>query len=253
MKPGSGEGIVIAAPDAVVRSLASLLEAIGQPAILAGGWAVRCRLRMARVEARPTEDLDVVLTRDLRPAREALADIDAVQADPDHPCRLIGLPLVVDLLAASDGTAVGVPDDLVTDPDGLHLLVPPFASTLVAAVDLVTLSATDASVVALLPRAGALFAAKVGNIALDEREATKRATDGEDALRLLTAFGAVGVVDDLRVASPRARARLVSLLDQIGSGGLLAQGRVAGYVPDARLIDAAVLAVRQMLAAADAP
>lgn len=250
MRPGSGADIVIAAPDVVVRCLSSLLDAIGQPVILAGGWAVRCRLRMARVEGRPTEDLDIFLSHDLRPAREALAGIDAVQADPVHPCRLIGLPLVVDLLAARDEAAVagtGPPDELITDPDGLQMLVPPFARTLVSSVDEVTLAAREESVRVILPRAGALFAAKVGNLALDEREPGKRATDAEDALRLLAAFGAVAVVDDLQGINAQGRGRLASLLDQIGAGGLLAQARMAGYHPDPRLVEAAVEAVHQML------
>src|SRR5439155_15108470 len=82
--------VVIAAPAPVVATLAALIDALGAPVTVVGGWAVTCRLRMARSQARPTEDLDVLLGLAARPARIALEAVAAVQDDPAHPCRLSG-------------------------------------------------------------------------------------------------------------------------------------------------------------------
>ncbi len=83
--------ISIAAPDAVVGSLRAVVDALPGGVVLVGGWVVRCRLRMARAAVRPTEDLDLLLRGDARPARDSLAAVDAIQSDPDHPCRLEGI------------------------------------------------------------------------------------------------------------------------------------------------------------------
>src|SRR5207245_1664023 len=55
--------VVIAVPAPVVATLAALVDALGAPVTVVGGWAVTCRLRMARSQVRPTEDLDVLLGR----------------------------------------------------------------------------------------------------------------------------------------------------------------------------------------------
>ena len=62
--------------------------------------------------------------------------------------------------------------------------------------------------VVLLPIAGALLAAKVANIALGFRTPDKRASDGEDIVRLIEAFGSLALLADLEVATPEERTDL---------------------------------------------
>lgn len=206
--------ISIVAPDAVVASLRTVVDALPGGVVLVGGWAVRCRLRMARAAVRATEDLDVLLGGDARPARDALAAVDAIQKDPGHPCRLEGLPLLVDLLADDlpNGVDVARPgrvDERIEDPDGLVLLVPPFGKLLARSAEWVRLaSEADADgCMVRLPSAGALFAGKVANIALDFRPPDKRASDGEDVVRLIEAFGALALLSDLGDATARGAGR----------------------------------------------
>lgn len=171
---------IIVVADSVVASLVTLTSAVGTPVTLVGGWAVAARLRMARVQGRPTEDLDILLSASARPAAAALRAIKAVQDDETHPCRLTGLPLMVDLLADTTSHSV-VPagdDDLIVDEDGLRLLVPPMAGLLTRSSEQVFLESREAGsgrVSVNLPNAGALFAAKIANIALEFREPDKRA------------------------------------------------------------------------------
>lgn len=233
---------VIGVPGEVVETVAGLRSAVGA-VVLVGGWAVHCRLAMGRSRARPTSDLDVLLGSDSRPARAALEGVAAVQDDPSHPCRLSGLPLLVDLLAD------GPQDAVVVDEDGLSLLVPPFAGLLSRAWEEVVLDADGSRTESRLPLAGALFAAKVANLALELRPPDKRASDGEDAVRLLETFGALAVAKDLGAATPAEAARLRTLLGQVGAGGLSAQSRVSGYEPDAERLRLAVEAVLRRVAA----
>lgn len=226
--------ISIATPDAVVASLRIVVDALPGGVVLVGGWAVRCRLRMARAAVRPTEDLDLLLRGDARPARDALAAVDAIQADPEHPCRLEGLPLLVDLLADDlpdgvDGARPGRVDERIEDPDGLVLLVPPFGLLLARSAELVRLvSEADADgCMVRLPSAGALFAGKVANVALDFRTPEKRASDGEDVVRLIEAFGALALLADLEEANSEERADLHDHLVRLGAGGLAGQARAA--------------------------
>jgi len=224
----------------VVESLVAVTSALGVPVVLVGGWAVRCRLLMASSESRPTDDLDVLLRADARPARAALAAVHAVQSDPLHPCRLEGLPLLVDVLA--DDLPAGVPvarpgrvDERVVDPDGLNLLVPPFAELLArsaAPMRIVTTGDTIEAVV-LLPIAGALLAAKVANIALGFRTPDKRASDGEDIVRLIEAFGSLALLADLEVATPEERTDLRQHLVLLDAGGIGGQARAAKFDHDA--------------------
>ena len=135
-------------PAEVVQSLALVTEALQAPVVLIGGWAVRCRLLMARSASRPTDDLDILLVTTARPARAALEAVNAVQSDPSHPCRLDGLPLLVDVPADElpSGVAPGRPgrvDERIEDPDGLNLLVPPFGGLLARSAEPMRLLATD--------------------------------------------------------------------------------------------------------------
>lgn len=243
--------VSIVLPGDVVTSLVEITEAIGTPVVLVGGWAVRCRLQMARSEARPTDDLDVLLGVHARPARAALEAIGAVQSDPAHPCRLQGLPLLVDLLAddvpdAITPVAPGRRDLRVEDADGLQLLVPPFAELLVRTAEPVRLTAVDReeSCVILLPRAGGVMAAKVANIALEFRTPEKRASDGEDVVRLIDAFGSLALLADLEEATVDERTDLHHHLGQVGAGGIAGQARAAGHPHDRERLEAAV---RKML------
>lgn len=235
----------IVVPDEIVGTLATLDAALPATPVLVGGWAVRCRLQMAREQSRPTEDLDVVLTPRSRPARAALAAIDAVQQDPTHPCRLDGLPVLVDLLA--DDVPIGLPhpgsvDERITDPDGLNLLVPPFAALLTRTGELTRLTtvAGDATADVLLPRAGTILAAKVANVAMEFRPPAKRASDGEDVVRLLFAFGAPALLEDLRAADVAERDDLHHHLAALGGGGLSGQARAAGFDHERGRVVAAV-------------
>ena len=240
--------VVIAAPGRVVATLAALVGALSAPVTVVGGWAVTCRLRMARSQARPTEDLDVLLGLAARPARIAREAVAAVQGDPAHPCRLSGLPLLVDLLAEDQADALGAVE-MVEDPDGLRLLVPPFAVLLARAASPVRLAdpAGGAEVAVGLPSAGALFAAKVANLALEHRPPAKRASDGEDAMRLATSFGALALAADLAVATPDERARLARLLAAVGGSGLRAQAAASGFDVDVDRAEAVVDALLERL------
>jgi hypothetical protein len=237
----------IAVPGAVVATLDRLHQALPSPTVLVGGWAVRCRLQMARSQARPTDDVDVVLPASVRPARAALDAIEAVQADPQHPCRLKGLPLLVDLLAEDVPTGVatehpGRVDERVTDPDGLELLVPPFARLLTRTSEPVALTTADGTLAAdvRLPLAGALLAAKVANVAMDFRRPEKRASDGEDLARLLIAFGPLALLDDLGGADAAERADLRHHLTALGGGGISGQARANRFDHDEQRIADAV-------------
>jgi len=242
-------GIVIRVPEAVADTLARLTGAVGGHVVLVGGWAVQCRLRMARRDIRPTSDVDVILGPASRPARAALEAAAAVQDDPTHPCRVSGLPLLVDLLAEAPGEAVVATQESFSDPDGLRLLVPPFAGLLARATDTVRLEGETSAAEVRLPLAGALFAAKIANFGLELRPAEKMASDGEDAVRLVEAFGALAVAHDLRHARPDERGRLVAGLEQVGGSALAAQARVSGYDADAQrmsfVVDELVRALRR--------
>lgn len=232
--------IVVPAP--VVSTVAALTAAVGSDVVLAGGWAVACRLRMARTTTRPTEDVDIVLGPRARPARRALEAASVTQLDPRHPCRLVGLPLWVDLLGTDPTSDLpGGDGALVVDPDGLRLLTPPFADLLVRSAETVVLDdnkglRSDVR----LPRAGALLAAKVGNLALEDRAPDKRATDGEDIVRLFEAFGTLALLEDLAVAEARERTDLAHRLDVLGGSALVAQARAAGHRFDPARIEVAV-------------
>lgn len=232
----------VVVPNQVVSTIAAMAAALGEDIVLAGGWAIACRLRMARTTTRPTEDIDIVLGPASRPARRALEAASAAQDDPRHPCRLVGLPLWVDLLGTDPEAHVpGGDGALVTDPDGLRLLTPPFADLLVRSAEPVVLD-DDAGTRAIirLPRAGALVAAKVGNLALEDRAREKRATDGEDVVRLLEAFGTLALLEDLAVATPGERADLAQRLRVIGSSAITAQARAAGHHVEAERTRAGV-------------
>lgn len=223
--------VVIRVPEPVADTLARLTAAVGE-VVLVGGWAVQCRLKMARREIRPTADVDVILGPESRPARAALEAASAIQDDPTHPCRISGLPLLVDLLAEGPADAVVATDESLTDADGLRLLVPPFAGLLARTTETLRLEGETSEAEVGLPLAGALFAAKVANFGLELRPAEKVASDGEDAVRLVEAFGALAVAHDLRHAEADERARLVARLEQVGGRALAAQARVSGYEAD---------------------
>ena len=72
------------------------------------------------------------------------------------------------------------------------------------------LLATDeaSETIVLFPKAGALLAAKVATVALEFRTAEKRASDGEDIVRLSEAFGSLAVLADLEHATPEERVDL---------------------------------------------
>jgi hypothetical protein len=222
---------VIAVPRVIVDILESLSRAVRSPVMLGGGWAVHCRLLMANARARPTEDIDVALGKDLRPARAALEAINAFQDDPKHRARLSGFPLIVDLLADDADEAMKLEPSLVKDADGLQMMVPPFADLLAIDADLVTLYADEATTEVLLPRAGAMFASKLGCLYLEFREPEKKASDGLDALALLEAYGPAEIAKDLEHAPAERRRFLAERLETVGFSGLAAQARVAGGDP----------------------
>lgn len=238
--------VAIVVPDVVVATLIDITKAIGVEVVLVGGWAVRCRLQMAKSQARPTDDLDVLLGAHARPARTTLEAIGAVQSDPSHPCRLEGLPLLVDLLADDlpEGAATGPGrrDDRVEDPDGLRLLVPPFAGLLVRTAEPVRLLAgdDDQDCVVRLPRAGSLVAAKIANITLEFRDSDKRASDGEDVVRLIDAFGSLALLADLEAGTVQERGDLLRQLEQVGAGGIAGQARAAKHPHDRDRLEIAV-------------
>ena len=187
-----------------------------------------------------------------RPTPSALLSIGAIQDDPKHPCRVSGLPLLVDLLAdrvAEGGVSPrpGRADGDLIDADGLHLLVPPFGALLARASEEVVLTTAQGSVedvTVRLPLAGALFAGKVGSLALEQRAPEKRASDGEDAVRLVEAFGSLALIRDLEHAIDAERTDLRSLLDAVRGSGLVAQAKVSGHVVEPQRIEEAC---RQLL------
>lgn len=221
---------------AVLSTLSQLREALGHPVILVGGRAVQCRLRLARHDTRVTIDIDVMVASELRPARAALATISASQSDPEHPCRLLGAGLDVDLLANDRDEAQRRDPGQIVDDDGLVLLVPPFADALVCDPELFTLAAGAGRVDVWLPRAGALFASKAANLFLEDRPPAKRASDGHDALSLLDAFGPLALAHDLRLLPAERRRLLAELVQEVGYGGFAAQARLSGAAfPDAQV------------------
>jgi hypothetical protein len=222
---------VIAVPRVIVDVLESLSRAVGSPVMLAGGWAVHCRLMLASARARPTEDIDVALRKDMRPAKEALAAINAIQDDPIHPARLSGFPLIVDLLADDLDEALRLEPSLVKDADGLQMMVPPFADLLALNAEHVELHAEGATTEVLLPRSGSMFASKLGCLYLEFREAPKKASDALDALALLEAYGPSAIAADIEAAPQERRAFIAERLDSVGFSGLAAQARVAGGDP----------------------
>ena len=235
---------MIGVPEEVVDTV-TRLRGVVTDIVMVGGWAVHCRLAMGRSRSRPTSDLDVILGPDSRPARAALEAIAAVQDDPGHPCRVSGLPLLVDLLSAEGDAA----REVVVDEDGLALLIPPFASLLERTAESIVLEAGGARTDCSLPTAGALLAAKVGNLALEHRTPDKRASDGEDAVRLLETFGALALAADLAAATPAESGLLARVLGQVGASGLEAQARASGYRPDPGRAPAAVAALLARLPA----
>ncbi len=242
-------------PTIVAETLGSLNRALGQQVMLVGGWAVHCRLVLADRRTRPTEDVDVVLGRELRPARAALKAINAVQDDPRHVARLSGLPLLVDLLADDVEEALRLEPGVLYDEDGLALMVPPFADLLAPRAEHVDLISGESTVDVLLPSAGALFACKVGNLYLEFRQPAKWASDGLDALALLEAYGPAHISEDLSSAPMERRSFLADRLENVGFGGLAAQSRVAGgdpYPEGAIAVPALVLLLRTEPAVAGA-
>lgn len=223
--------VVVLVPDAVAAVLRRLDEALTGRVILAGGWGVHCLLAIAGRSARPTEDVDVALSRGLRPARAALEAINALQDDPSHAARLAGLPLLVDLLADDAEEAIKVEPGLVEDPDGLSLMVPPFADLFAAGARLVLLKGRSDGAEVLLPRAGALFASKLGGLYLESRAPEKRASDAADALSILEAYGPYSLAADLVDAPTSRRKRVADWLENVGYSALAAQARLAGAVP----------------------
>jgi hypothetical protein len=205
---------IVAVPAPLPEVLDRLASALGGPVVVVGGWAVHCRLRMGRSDTRPTEDLDVIVGWHLRPAAAALGALHAVQDDPEHPCRLTGLPLLVDLLADDDPPVVAAyqPDRLVEDADGLRLLKPLQGGLLTRTAEPALLADPDGRTAeVLLPRAGPLFAAKMANLTLEGR-GPKLESDGEDVAMLIRVFGAAAVLDDLNSAtSDEANALLGAL------------------------------------------
>lgn len=83
----------------------------------------------------------------------------------------------------------------------------------------------------------------MANVALEYRDPAKRASDGEDAVRLLEAFGALAIAQDLRDATSDESADLAAQLSQIGASGLAAQSRLSGYDADRERLAAAVQAL----------
>lgn len=249
---------VIVVSDEVVATLARLATALPSDPGLVGGWAVACRLRMARSDNRTTGDVDALLAEvDVR-TTEALQAIGVVQDDPTHSCRITGpgLSVVVDLLTQPPLPIVGrgVPlsssgGEVVTVGD-LNLLIPPFAALMARTAVTVQLegAATAERVRVGLPAAGAIFAGKVANVALDHRLPPKRGADGEDAVRLAATFGALALLDDVSSATAEERAHLARLLDAIGASGLSAQARVVGHHHDegrvAAVVDDVLAALR---------
>lgn len=221
---------VIVVPQTVAATLLRLRDAIGKPFLLLGGWAVHSRLVLANRRVRPTEDIDIGLHRDLRPARAALEAIDAIQDDPRHTARLSGLPVMVDLLADDPEEAVKSEPGLIRDPDGLNLMVPPFADLLALGVELIELHGADSKVTIMLPTAGSLFASKIGCLHLEFRLPEKKASDGLDALALLEAYGPSNLDRDLAQALRSRRALLAERLENVGYSGLAAQARAAGGI-----------------------
>jgi hypothetical protein len=148
--------------------------------VLVGGWAVHCRLRMGRQAARMTVDLDVLIGGHLRPARQRLDAIHAVQSDPKHSCRLEGLGIDVDLLTGDDPPVLRGHETsrVVEDPDRLRLLKPPQGQLLARLVDPVRVADDTATADALLPRAAPLLAVKLANLTL----APARGTPSSDSL-----------------------------------------------------------------------
>lgn len=223
--------VVVVIPDAVAAVLRRLNEALTGNVILAGGWAVHCLLAIAGRNARPTEDVDVALSRGLRPAKAALEAINALQDDQSHAARLSGLPLVVDLLADDVEEAIKVEPGLVEDADGLRLMVPPFADLFATGARLVLLQGRSDSAEVLLPRAGALFASKLGGLYLELRAPAKRASDAADALSILEAYGPRSLAEDLADAPKPRRKRVADWLENVGYSALAAQARLGGAVP----------------------
>jgi len=215
---------VVSVPEPVIGSLGALSTIGLGPVLLVGGWAVTGRLRMAGSATRPTEDLDVLMGT-IAPSAAALRGIGVAQDDPAHPCRLVGLPLAIDLLAVSPDEVV-VPlhgDETVEGEDGIAALVPPFSALLVRSGELVELESPQGQRVrARLPSAGALLANKVGNLAIEARLA-KWPSDALDVGLLLTAFGALALASDLELATFGERQALAGLMNSIGSSGMAAQ------------------------------
>ncbi len=80
--------------------------------------------------------------------------------------------------------------------------------------------------------AGSLLAAKAANVALEFRTAEKRASDGEDVVRLTDAFGTLALLADLDHATREERVDLHYHLVQLGAGGISGQARASGLTHD---------------------
>ncbi|HWH32563.1 MAG TPA: hypothetical protein VNU01_07810 [Egibacteraceae bacterium] len=101
---------------------------------------------------------------------------------------------------------------------------------------------TGESVLVALPRAGALFAAKMANLDLEDRPPKKRAGDAEDAVRLLSTFGALALAGDLGRATEAERLRLRYLVGATRASGLLAAVRNADVERDEERLGGALAA-----------
>jgi hypothetical protein len=207
----------ISIDEQLCADLAALNAALGTPVVLAGGWAVQCRLRMGRASIRATEDLDVILSSHHRPAKDRLEAIGVRQDDPRHSCRLLGRTTDIDLLADDDPPVLQghLPSRVVEDQDGLRLLRSPQAQLLVRGAEPVLLTGGSITTDVLLPRAGALVAAKMANLTLENR-GHKLKSDAIDVVNLLAVFGTLGLLEDLQHATDEERTALLKAMEVIG-------------------------------------
>lgn len=198
--------VLIDDPDAMATIL-KLQEAIADPdqMILIGGWAVKIRLTEYQSHARPTQDIDALLSASARPAHHKLAQLGAKQDDPKHSARLSGLPMTVDLLTSHPNSGQRpIPNghdipNVVTDDDNLNLAVPTMAHLLSTRHSPVTIHDRNDNHTTLdVAGPGALLAGKIATLGAEDRRQEKRYSDADDALRLLSAIPASRIHDDFQ-------------------------------------------------------